>query len=239
MMTPPNLVSVHLEEHGPSGERAILGRMGLAAGVRRSFLKAGVERWGSELTERVSAPAYRVQFDDWHSGHASVSRTLFLGAGGFDESFVAYGNEDYDLGWRLMQRGAEMRYSPRAIAWQIYDKNFPQWLRDVYCVGRADVTLAGKHPLMAPRLRLARNPGHRAKRLARWSGLAPVDPLAPAWTALAASLSLAEWISLRGTLLGHAQSLMGERTYWRGVRDGRRPSPAPGAATIGRTGRAA
>jgi glycosyltransferase involved in cell wall biosynthesis len=239
MIAAPDLISVHREEHGSSRERVVLGQMGLDAGVRRSFLKQGVEDWGKEFAERVSAPGYRFRFDDWHSGHASISRSLFVGAGGFDESFMAYGNEDYDLGFRLIHRGADMRFSPRAVALQIYDKSFSAWLRDVESVGRADVLLAGKHPTIAPALRLSNRETHPAKRLARWSGLRSFDPLAAAWMALAWMLIAAERGSLRGPFLGHAQSLMGERAYWRGVRDARRPAVAAGAGALKQPWRAA
>ena len=239
MIAAPNLVATHLEEHDMSRERVVLGQMGLAEGVRRSFLKQGVEEWGREFARRVSVSGYRFRFDDWHSGHASIARSLFVGLGGFDESFVAYGNEDYDLGWRLIHRGVEMRFSPRAVALQVYDKGFNAWLRDVKSVGRADVVLARKHPQIAAELRLSGRETHPAKRLARWSGLASLDPLAPAWVALAATLTAAEWLSLRGAPLSHAQSLMGERAYWRGVRNAPRPAVPIDAGALKRSGKAA
>jgi glycosyltransferase involved in cell wall biosynthesis len=239
MLAAPDLVSIHLDGHGDARGCVILGRMDLAGGVRRSFLKLGVEAWGREFAARLSAPGYRPRFDDWHSGHASIDRELFLRLGGFDESFAAYGNEDYELGWRLSRQGAEMRFRADAVALQIYDKSFPAWLRDVRCVGRADVMLAGKHPSLAPALRLSRREAHPLKRLARWSGLASLDPLSPAWGALAGILGVAEWTSLRGAALGHAQSLMGERAYWRGVRDARRTSQRSDVGALKRSGRMA
>ncbi|HXU13236.1 MAG TPA: glycosyltransferase family 2 protein [Candidatus Binatia bacterium] len=239
MIAACDLLSVHREAHGTSRERVVLGQMGLAAGVRRSFLKQGVADWGREFAERVSAPGYAFRFDDWHSGHASIARSLFLGVGGFDEAFVAYGNEDYDLGMRLIQRGADMRFEPRAEAVQIYDKTFTAWLRDVRSVGRADVFLAGKHPAISPALRLSGQERHPLKRLARRSGTSSFDWSAGAWTVLTWTLIVAERLSLRGALLGHAQSLMGERAYWRGVRDARRPRVSIGTAALKRPWRAA
>jgi glycosyltransferase involved in cell wall biosynthesis len=239
MIAAPDLFAAHAEAHGPSRQRVVLGRMDLAEGVRRSFLKLGVEDWGREFAERVAAPGYRFRFDDMHFGNASIARSLFERLGGFDESFVAFGNEDYELGFRLMHGEPEIRFAPLAVALQIYDKTFFRWLRDVTCVGRADVTLAAKHPALAGGLRLSGRESHPLKRLARWSGESSPDPLAPAWTGLGWALAGAEWLSLRGGTLSHAQSLLGTRAYWRGVRDARSPAtPAPGAAES-RTGRAA
>jgi len=142
MIADPDLMAMHLQEHDAANQKVVLGALGLAAGVRRSFLKEGVAAWSRDMNRRLSEPGYRLRLDDWSFGNASVDRALFREAGGFDEMFVSYGNEDYDLGWRLIQRGVEVRFAPRAVARQIYDKCFTTWLRDVYHVGRADVALA-------------------------------------------------------------------------------------------------
>jgi len=224
MIAGPELAATHLAEHQAGSQKVVLGALGLAAGARWSFLKEGVAAWSRDMNRRLSEPGYRMRFDDWSFGNASVDRVLFRDAGGFDETFVSYGNEDYDLGWRLIQRGIEVRFAPRAMARQIYDKSFTVWLRDVYHVGRADVVLAEKYPSIAADLRLSRVGPHPLKRLARWCGLASIDLFAPAWVALAGALAGAERLALRGAFLSHAQSLIGERTYWRGVRDARRPA---------------
>jgi len=239
MIASRDLIAVHREEHSRPGERVVFGALGLAAGPRRSFLKEGVETWGRELDARLSAPGRRFRFDDCHFGHASVSRALFLRAGGFDEGFLKFGNEDYDLGWRLIQSGAEMRYSPRAVARQIYDKGLFRWMRDCCCVGQADVALARKHPALEPDLRLSRRERHPLKRLARLSSALPVDPLAPAWGLAAAVLAGLEWAGARGRTLSHAQSLLGERQYWRGVREARRDGSGRQAGEGAPQGRAA
>ena len=239
MIASRDLVAVHREEHFRPGERVVFGALGLAEGPRRSFLKEGVEIWGREVNARLSAPGHRFRFDDCHFGNASITRSLLLRAGGFDESFLRFGNEDYDLGWRLIQSGAEMRYSPGALAKQIYDKDLFRWLRDCYCVGLADVALERKHPSLAADLRLSRRERHPLKRFARLSSALPVDPLAPAWGLAAGFLAGLERAGARGKALGRAQSLLGERQYWRGVRDARREGPVKEAGEGARQGRAA
>lgn len=46
-----------------------------------------------------------------------VDRQLWAATGGFDGTFVGYGGEDWDFGWRAWLAGAQWRYQPAAIAW--------------------------------------------------------------------------------------------------------------------------
>ncbi len=46
-----------------------------------------------------------------------IRRTLFDAVGGFDESFVGYGGEDWELAHRCWLAGARWRHLPRAVAW--------------------------------------------------------------------------------------------------------------------------
>lgn len=47
----------------------------------------------------------------------AVTRELFDAVGGFDESFVGYGGEDWDLANRCFLAGADFAYVPTAVAW--------------------------------------------------------------------------------------------------------------------------
>ena len=130
MIPGKGLIESHLRAHADGADRVVYGALALASGVRRSFLKVGVERWGEEMKRRLAEPGHRFRYDDCHFGHASISGELLHRAGGFDESFVRFGNEDYDLGSRLIEMRAEMRFLPQAVALQVYDKSFRRWLRD-------------------------------------------------------------------------------------------------------------
>ena len=184
-------VSAHREAHADGRERVVFGGLALAAGLRHSFLKQGIEIWGSQVEERLSAPGYEFRFDDCHFGHASMSRRLLLSAGGFE------------------------------------------------CVGMADRDLAGKHPSLKRDLRFDSVPRHPLKRVARVSGLSSLDPLAPAWGLLEAGMASLEWMGARGSILGKAQSLLGERRYWRGVRRSESSRLAPRRESEAQRGRIA
>jgi GT2 family glycosyltransferase len=218
MIPGAGLIEAHRQAHADGEDRVVYGALGLAPGVRRSFLKVGVELWGEEMKRRLAEPGHQFRYDDCHFGHASISRRWLERTGGFDESFVRFGNEDYDLGSRLIELGAEMRFLPQAVAYQIYDKSLRRWLSDCRCVGMADLALASKHPFLAKELRFAASPRHPLRRLARLCGTTSLDLLAPAWSLVEAGLSILEHAGARGEFLGKAQSLLGERRYWQGVR---------------------
>ncbi|MCK0519114.1 glycosyltransferase [Williamsia sp. DF01-3] len=53
----------------------------------------------------------------------TCSRTLFEDIGGFDESFVQYGGEDWELANRAFMMGAVFAHEPAAVAWH----DGPDW----------------------------------------------------------------------------------------------------------------
>ncbi|WP_197519646.1 glycosyltransferase [Pseudonocardia sp. HH130630-07] len=53
----------------------------------------------------------------------ALHRTLFDDIGGFDERFVGYGGEDWDLAYRAWNNGALLVHEPGAVAWH----DGPDW----------------------------------------------------------------------------------------------------------------
>ena len=96
------------------------------------------------------------------TGNASLSRAALLRAGGFDEGFRGYGFEDYELGYRLAQRGMRFVFDPTAINYHWHPVTFASDLLRKREAGRAAVYFATRHPSRALRIRLGVTPLNRA-----------------------------------------------------------------------------
>jgi GT2 family glycosyltransferase len=67
----------------------------------------------SDNLQRADARSYRYII----SAVAACTSRFFAATGGFDETFVVYGGEDWEWAWRCWQLGATFAHVPTAIAW--------------------------------------------------------------------------------------------------------------------------
>jgi glycosyltransferase involved in cell wall biosynthesis len=96
------------------------------------------------------------------TGNASLPRAALLQAGGFDEGFRGYGFEDYELGYRLVQRGMRFVFDPTAVNYHWHPVTFASDLVRKREAGRAAVYFAARHPSRALRIQLGVTPLNRA-----------------------------------------------------------------------------
>ncbi len=67
----------------------------------------------TELLRTADDRSYRFVI----SAVLGLTRELWEATGGFDDSFVGYGGEDWDLANRAWLAGADLRHAPNAVAW--------------------------------------------------------------------------------------------------------------------------
>ena len=89
----------------------------LQDGVEPQWLR---DAWGYTDNLRL---ADETSFRFIISSVLATSKTMFNKVGGFDETMVGYGGEDWELGWRLWNSGAIFLHDPEAIA----DHLEPDW----------------------------------------------------------------------------------------------------------------
>jgi GT2 family glycosyltransferase len=155
MAASPRLVERHLSHHPPGSRLCVMGGVPIVldeAGPRAArYVQAKFDRH----LAAIAAPGYRFGARDFYSGNASLRTEVLREAGGYDEAFTVYGNEDVELSLRLREIGVELRFDGEALAWQTYDKDLPGLAADNVHKGRTTVQLARSHPDVFGELRLA------------------------------------------------------------------------------------
>ena len=156
---------------------------------------------------------------DVHFAATAMRRSCFDALGGFDASFTAndvWGNEDTELGYRLLRAGYRVVVRPDIIVDVDCVTDPIVDLRRARALGRSDVRFARKHPAVAPRLfgaaleraRIRRAVGAMVMRMPRTTLL--LRPL--------------RWFVVAAVARGHAGALLYRlwlvvwtAEWWRGV----------------------
>jgi GT2 family glycosyltransferase len=139
----PTLVERHLEAHGDSATRVVIGPMLDAPGFKYSPWVAWEQAMLYKQYRAMGESVYNPTFRQFYTGNASVARDLFLEAGGFDTSFRRA--EDIELAYRLDRLGATFMFDETAIAHHFAERSFASWIAAADAYGRNDVTFAREH----------------------------------------------------------------------------------------------
>lgn len=146
MICEPDIVEQHAMDYA-EGSDAVLGDIPLDSAAAPGFLSEGVGDWARERSQRLAAGGALTLFD-LLTGQLSIRRTVFDEIGGFDGRFTmggSFGNEDLDLGTRLLEQ-YKVRFNPRAISYQRYVVTPRAHMKQWYQAGQADVAFARKYP---------------------------------------------------------------------------------------------
>ena len=217
----PTLLMEHDHSHR-AGADVVLGHMPLHPCSPRNVLSSAVEEWTEDRCRNLAAPNAKLSLHDLLTGQISIVREVFEQIGGFDRAFTeggTFGDEDIDLGVRLMKAGYQIVFNQNAISYQRYVVGAQQHLQQWREAGRADVALARKHPREAQPI-FALNgayslAGRCIYRPLQWIGLLTL-PLLGALRALAAfAVKHAPQHRLTASLFFTIRALH----YWRGVQE--------------------
>jgi GT2 family glycosyltransferase len=170
----PELLAEHLAAHDDASDLVVIGPMSPPA----DWPRPAWVRWEEDMLlaqyHAMLAGEYPCTARQFYTGNASLPRARFLDAGGFDGTFKRA--EDVELAYRLRDRGARFRFSPRADVKHFASRSFAAWCRTPYQYGRYDVAMGrdkgheafacavhefhGRHPLnrLLARLCVGRQP---------------------------------------------------------------------------------
>lgn len=103
--------------------------------------------WSQRHFDRCSQAGYLPTPGDLPDGNFSASKEDILLAGGWDESITGFGgNDDRDLGLRLIGLGLPLHFDPKALGYHYQTKSWGGLLRDQRHAGRANQHLMLKCP---------------------------------------------------------------------------------------------
>lgn len=147
----PDFLQRHLDLHHAAGE-SVIGR-GPVATIPTPVLPA-------------RNPAGLMSAAFLTTANASVPRQALLDAGLFDEGFVWYGWEDFDLGLRLRARGLTRRFSRGIVAFHVqppstFDPIGPDLAKEE-ARARSALYFLQKHPGLSTRILISDTAFHRA-----------------------------------------------------------------------------
>jgi len=97
----------------------------------------------------------------WHhlvTGNASMPKDMLIEIGMFDEDFLGYGCEDYELGYRIFKRNIPIIYNPHGINYHCHPVTFEEDCGRKIDTGKAAVIFYKKHKSLKLKLYLGINP---------------------------------------------------------------------------------
>lgn len=148
MIADPRLLEEHARLH-QAGADAVIGNTPVHPDSPAGFLPESVARWIASTNVKSPLSPF-----DVFSGQLSVRRSVFDEIGGFDTAFTsapAFGNEDADIGVRLLAR-YDVRHNPAAISRQYYVVTPRQFMERARRAVAADLRFVRKHPELAREL---------------------------------------------------------------------------------------
>lgn len=210
-------LEAHIEAHRGRPDTVVIGPMLPPSRWRRPAWIRWEEDRLLEQYRALDAGAYPCTPRQFFTANASIERSVFLAAGGFDVTFDRA--EDVELGYRLRSRGASFVYEPRARVVHYPRRTFASWRRTPYRYGRGDVAMdrdKGHEALGLAFLEFQkRHPLNRT--LAHWCVGRPVA-FATLTLALRAIVRAGDQVGER-RFTDRALSALFNLLYWQGVSD--------------------
>ena len=204
MTAAPTLIEAHLLQHAAHPDCLVLGYfpIPLAPISHDPFARAARDWWEGGFAARRRL-GYRFGFKDFCTGNISLPAELFHAAGGFDPRLKGAG-EDYELGYRLLKRGARFRFAEHALSVHQDLNSLERALHRCRAEGHAHALTVNRH------IELARS--FNLHRLSRLQGF----PFSPIWRLVWAHPAVADAAAaiLKTGVVG-AQRLGFESLMWR------------------------
>jgi GT2 family glycosyltransferase len=158
----PGLLKAHLDAREQPGD-VVIGYSKPRLAREDRFYEQSLRNWWEDLFIEMASPGHRFGYQDLLSGNVSIPRALFEKVGRFDEGLAC--REDYELGRRLVQAGARLRFAQGALGHHHDATTLARGMARAMREGEGDLLFARRHPDLLPELDILR-PG-RIERVTR------------------------------------------------------------------------
>jgi GT2 family glycosyltransferase len=139
------LIARHRDSHLNGLERIVVGPCPVP--LDAPTLRRVKQFYGERYAELHASPSGRIeQFDHFSAANASGPADVFRRVGAFNEDFVGYGMEDYELACRLLEGGVALYYDAEAVALHQQRRTVAQLCAVKREEGRNAIRLIGLHP---------------------------------------------------------------------------------------------
>ena len=140
----PDLLESHLSYHRENPGSSIIGTVLTKWEASRDPFLRYLRDGG--ILNPYSLAGHSMDFSCYHTGNVSTPRRFLEELGGFDESFVVYGMEDIELGYRLERRECRMVHGKDAKAIHHYFPTYEQFIGRCEEAGYALGLMLRTHP---------------------------------------------------------------------------------------------
>jgi len=206
----------HIDPHSRLRRTIVIGYYPPLLENQTGFFRTELRDWWESRFQKMRYPGHRFSYSDLVSGNFSLPADLFEEVGGFDPGFRVH--EDYELGIRLLEAGANFVHSRKAVGYHHERSDLNRALQRKYDEGIADVQIGRLFPYLRSTLLMTKLqnysllPSRILKLLAiYWSTLG--DLIDKFFTNRMGVLEHIRWHKMWLRLL---YGLMGY-WYWRGV----------------------
>ena len=110
-----HFLEAHYAVHLKGDNHVVIGYLSTIVQKKKGFFFPTLKGWWEAMFYAMSHNGHRFHYKNLLTGNMSVSSKLFHAVGGFDQSFKC--QEDYELGLRLMDAGAQFVYEPKALGY--------------------------------------------------------------------------------------------------------------------------
>lgn len=212
------LIEAHVQAHQNKLQQVVIGPYPPARSSRNDFFSIQLRGWWEGKFHSLRQPGHRWTYQDLLSGNFSIAVDLFTRVGGFDTNPAFKAHEDYELGMRLIQAGANFTLATAAVAYHHDASNLDRSYARKRQEGIADVLLAQRYPELLATLPLVQAQASNSYLDHFLQALAFLQPRAADRLALLLrrTLDSLESLHLRQGWK-HLNGILVHYWYWRGV----------------------